>query len=65
VTDDETFERWRREEEVKREAGSDFLAHINAQRKRDQERGEALRDLIARGAELKREDDNPDPEETA
>jgi hypothetical protein len=65
VTDDETFERRRREEEMKREAGRDFLAHINAQRKRDQARREELLDLLKRGAALK-EDDNPeDPEETA
>jgi hypothetical protein len=66
VNDDETFERWRREVELKREARADFLAAIDQHRERDQARSEALLDLLTRGAVLKQDDDNPDdPEETA
>jgi hypothetical protein len=61
--DDDHFYAWRAEEGVKREAGTDLLAHIRAEGERRKARTEALLGLLTRGidAEL---DNNPTEEDT-
>ena len=62
--DDDHFQAWRAEEEAKREAGGDLLAHIRARAEAEEARTQQLFDLLTRGHEPT--DDNPDdlPEAT-
>ena len=63
--DDHHFQAWRAEEEAKREAGGELLAHIRARAEAEQRRTEQLFDLLTRGHEPNDDDDDPDLKEAA
>ena len=62
---DDDPHRWRKEEEIEREAAGDLFAHIRARREADEARTRHLLDLITSGVEPEPEDDNPDDYEEA
>ena len=63
--DDHHFQAWRAEEEAKREAGSDLLAHIRARAEAEEARTRQLLDLLTRGHEPEQEDNPDDLKEAA
>jgi hypothetical protein len=64
--DDDDFHAWREEEQGKREAASDLLAHIAARREANQARTEQLLETLSRGVDAELDDsDDDDLEEAA
>ena len=61
---DDRFHEWRAEEEAKREAGADLLAHIRARAEAEEARTRQLLDLLTAGHEPP-DDDNPDLDKEA
>ena len=60
---DDRFHEWRAEEEAKREAGGELLAHIRARAEAEEARTQQLFDLLTRGHEPNDDDDDPDLKE--
>jgi hypothetical protein len=63
--DDLHFYQWRAEEEVKRGAGADLLAHIRARAEAEQVKTERLLDTLTRGTGPEQDTDNLDDLEEA
>jgi hypothetical protein len=63
--DDDDPHRWREEEQIKREAAGDLLAHIRARSEADEARTRQLLDALTAGVESEEPDDNDDYEEAA
>lgn len=58
--DDHDPHRWREEARIKREAGTDILAHMNARREADEARTRQLLDALTAGIEPEDNDDLKD-----
>jgi len=63
--DDSEFNAWRAEEELKREAGADLLAHIRARAEAEQARTEQLLELLTRDVDPEQDENRNDLGEAA